>query len=94
MPRTSKKPLETYTSPWDVTTTVNECKYLVKWNPKLAIGMMNHIAGRITSDIKYTEWYNAALKINKYLDDIEHMPWYSQLDFWGQHTKPERIEVI
>lgn len=80
---------------WSEYDTIRECQNLAKWNPHLAIQLMEGISNKVSSkgEILVNAYNRAVTNINNYLDSLEKMRYYSKNKYWGQE-KNRRLENL
>jgi len=77
----------------DILRTIQDAKYVVKWNTPLALAWMNEAMARLQTGVEVKE-YNISVKaINSYLDTLEHQCYYDKTEVWGPLT-PTRLERV
>lgn len=59
---------------------------IVRWNPNLAIDLMETVLNRIHSPIDIRNWNRTAKRMNDTIDDIESTRYYSKKTYWGINT--------
>lgn len=96
MAKTRKKAVPTtgYIS-WGIKRTIKEAENVSRWNPWLGHLWMEEARNSIDLDNPfYTEFDEAAARINNFWRIIKGFSWYEEADFWGALDRPPECTYI
>lgn len=75
------------------TQDVMHARYMVKWNPRVALELFRESYAKAFSETRIKDYNEAAREANEFLNNLENHAYYSAQDFW-EDVKPYRIPLI
>lgn len=72
---------------------IDDATSVIRWNPTLAIKLMDAAYVKGYSPIQIKAWNRAAKKINNTIRSIESQIFYNEKLYW-QDTKPTKLKII
>ena len=73
--------------------TIQDAKYVIKWNAPLALAWMNEAMARLQTGHEVKAYNTSVRAINSYLDTLERQCYYDKTEVWGPLT-PTRLERV
>ena len=76
----------------DILRTLQDAKYVIKWNAPLALAWMHEALARLQTGQEVRAYNTSVRAINGYLDSLERTSYYDKTEVWGP-LAPTRLEL-
>lgn len=82
-------------SDWGIKRTIREAENVSRWNPWLAHAWMEEARDQLSLEKPYyTEFDEAAMRMNRYWLRLRRFRWFNELEFWMLNGEARGITFI